>query len=133
MRIIYKTSIGLSVVYPTGELSIDEVAAKDVPAGVSFHIVEDSEIPSDVTFRNAWELSPENTIQINFTAAQHITKDRLRLERGPLMAAQDVLFMRAQEAGENTGAIVNEKRRLRDITKLADTCTTLDQLSALKC
>ena len=58
MRIIYQTEEGLSVVVPTGELDINEVARKDVPAGVDYWIVEDSEVPSDRTFRDAWELNP---------------------------------------------------------------------------
>ena len=64
----------------------------------------------------------------NFTKAQTITKDRLRADRTPLLEAQDVLFMRAQEAGSDTSAIVTEKQRLRDITVQVDSMTTLDQL-----
>ena len=57
MRIIYQTEEEVSIVIPTGELSVAEVARKDVPAGVDYWIVEDSEIPTDRTFRNAWELA----------------------------------------------------------------------------
>ncbi len=70
-------------------------------------------------------------IIIDFTKAQVITKDRLRQERTPLMLAQDVAFQRALESGTDTTAIVAEKQRLRDVTKLADTATTLDELKAL--
>ena len=56
MRIIYQTENGVSIVIPTGEIDIAEVARKDVPAGVDYWIVEDSDVPSDRTFRNAWEL-----------------------------------------------------------------------------
>jgi hypothetical protein len=56
MKIIYQTEEGLAVLIPTGELDINEVARKDVPAGVDYWIVEDNEVPSDRTFRNAWEL-----------------------------------------------------------------------------
>ena len=69
-------------------------------------------------------------MQVNFSKAQAITKDRLRLDRTPLLEAQDVLFMRAQEAGSDTSAIVTEKQRLRDITNGVDSMTTLDQLKA---
>ena len=69
-------------------------------------------------------------MQVNFSKAQDITKDRLRLDRTPLLEAQDVLFMRAQEAGSSTTAIVTEKQRLRDITNQVDSMTTLDQLKA---
>ena len=67
-------------------------------------------------------------MQVNFTKAQTITKDRLRADRKPLLEEQDVLFMRAQEAGSDTSAIVTEKQRLRDITNQVDSMTTLDQL-----
>ena len=70
-------------------------------------------------------------ITINLTKAKDITKDRLRIDRKPLLEAQDILFMQAQESGADTTAIVAEKKRLRDITKDADTCTTTDQLKAL--
>ena len=71
-------------------------------------------------------------ITINMDKAKAITKDRLRMERAPLLVAQDVLYMRATEQGADTTAIVAEKQRLRDITKLADEATTLDELKALK-
>jgi hypothetical protein len=67
-------------------------------------------------------------MQVNFSKAQDITKDRLRQDRAPLLEAQDVLFMRAQEAGSDTSAIVTEKQRLRDITNQVDSMSTLDEL-----
>ena len=72
-------------------------------------------------------------ITIDFSKAQAITKDRLRVERTPLLAAQDVAFQRALEANGDTAAVVGEKQRLRDVTKLVDTCTTLDELRVLSC
>ena len=71
-------------------------------------------------------------ITINLTKAKDITKDRLRLDRKPLLEAEDVKFMQAQETESDTTAIVAEKQRLRDITKDADSCTTTDELKALK-
>ena len=67
---------------------------------------------------------------INITKAKVITKDRLRADRKPLLEAQDVLFMKAQEAGTSTTAIVTEKNRLRDITNQVDSMTTTTQLKA---
>jgi hypothetical protein len=67
---------------------------------------------------------------INITKAKAITKDRLRADRKPLLEAQDVLFMQAQEAGSSTTAIVTEKNRLRDITEQVDSMSTLDELKA---
>ena len=71
-------------------------------------------------------------ITINLDKAKAITKDRLRSDRKPLLEAQDILFMKAQESGDDTTAIVTEKNRLRDITKLADSATTTDELKALE-
>ena len=71
------------------------------------------------------------SITINFTKAQALTKDRLRAERKPLLEAQDVLFQRALETGKDATAIVVEKQRLRDVTKLVDVATTLDALKKL--
>ena len=70
-------------------------------------------------------------ITINFAKAQAITKDRLRQERAPLLTALDVQYQRAQEDGRDTTIIISEKQRLRDVTKLADAATTLDELKAL--
>ena len=72
-------------------------------------------------------------ITINITKAKEITKERLRIKRRPLLEAQDVKFMQAQESGADTKAIVAEKQRLRDITKSVDSCKTTDELKALKC
>ena len=72
-------------------------------------------------------------ITINLDKAKDITKERLRYERKPLLEAQDILFMQAQESGADTKAIVAEKQRLRDITKQVDSCKTTDELKALKC
>jgi len=55
-RIIYKHESGIAVIVPTGELSVEETAKKDVPTGQPFAIVDVSEIPADRTFRGAWDI-----------------------------------------------------------------------------
>jgi hypothetical protein len=53
--IIYTNEYGnVSVCTPTGELSIEEVLTKDCPSEAI--IVDDSELPTDNEFFNAWEL-----------------------------------------------------------------------------
>jgi hypothetical protein len=122
---------GVSVCVPTGELDIQAVKAKDTPSHSI--IVDAADLPqADNDFFNAWELS-NGVVSVNLTKAKALTKDRLRAERAPLLAAQDVLFQRAQESGASTTAIVAEKNRLRDITDLADACTTTAELRALSC
>jgi hypothetical protein len=55
-RIIYQADDGgVAVIVPADcGLTIEQIAAKDVPAGKPFEIVDVSDIPSDRTFRGAW-------------------------------------------------------------------------------
>ena len=120
---------GVSVCIPTGELPIEQVKDKDTPAGSI--IVNTSDLPNQHNdFFDAWELNG-STVTVNKSKAVEITKKRLRTERTPLLAAQDVLFQRALESNADTTAIVAEKQRLRDVTDLATTSLTLEQLRAL--
>ena len=121
---------GVSVCIPTGELDIQAVKAKDTPS--TSIIVQDSELPqADNDFFNAWELA-NGVVAVNIDKAKEITKARLRVERAPLLAAQDVLYMRATEAGGDVAAIVAEKQRLRDVTGLVDGCASTAELRALE-
>ncbi len=55
-RIVYQNDEGgISIIVPADcGLTIAEIAAKDVPVGKEYHIVDVSEIPTDRTFRGAW-------------------------------------------------------------------------------
>ena len=122
---------GVSVCVPTGELPIEQVQSKDIPAGVKSYIVDAASLPEDDNdFFDAWE-QVKGVITVNLDKAKELTKNRLRAERAPLLAAQDVAFQRAMETGADTTAIVAEKQRLRDITMLADACTSTAELRAL--
>jgi len=62
LRIIYPTPEGgVAIIIPAPDcgLTPEQIAAKDVPPGVPFRIVEADTIPTDRTFRNAWEFSAE--------------------------------------------------------------------------
>ena len=156
-RIIWKRPDGgVSITIPCEQMSeseteqeyLDRIAAKlrekhpDANGNLSPAIPDDyvrvADIPeenisADRTFRNAWTwTTPEPVIDIDFPKAREITKNRLRAERKPLLEEQDVLFQRAIETGVNTSAIVAEKQRLRDVTKLVDKSTTLEELKAIK-
>jgi len=58
MKIIYQTDDGIAIITPAPNCSLSdaETAAKDVPTGLAYKIVEDSYVPSDRTFRNAWAI-----------------------------------------------------------------------------
>lgn len=56
MRIIYPNENGgICLIIPADVLPIEEVAKKDVPAGVKYKILEDNQVPEDHTFFDAWE------------------------------------------------------------------------------
>jgi len=54
-RIIFPTETGIAILTPTGEVPLEEVCKKDVPAGVPYKIIDAEDVPQDRTFRNAWE------------------------------------------------------------------------------
>ena len=70
-------------------------------------------------------------ITVNLTKAKEVSKETLRVKRRHLLEEQDVLYMIAQEAGDDTTAIVAEKQRLRDITDKADECKDTTELKEL--
>ena len=60
-KILYPNSEGgICVIHPTGELPIEDICQKDVPAGTPYLIVSEDDIPSDRTFRGAWEADFSN-------------------------------------------------------------------------
>jgi len=59
-RIIFPNDEGgVSIIVPSPNcgLTIEQIAAKDVPAGKPYKIVDVADIPSDRTFRNAWTVN----------------------------------------------------------------------------
>ena len=123
---------GVATCIPTGEISIDAVLAKDVPAGRGARIVSIAELPNQYNdFYDAWEMDA-TSVKVNKAKAVELTKKRLRAERESLLAKLDVQFQRALEEGKDTKAIVAEKQRLRDITNLATESKSLEELRALK-
>ena len=57
-KIIFKNGDGVAIIAPSPrwEGTMDELAKKDVPTGKKYKIVDESDISSDRTFRNAWEV-----------------------------------------------------------------------------
>ena len=60
---------GVSVTVPTGEISVQAVLEKDCPSGAI--IVDDSELPTDNEYFNAWELV-DGKVVVNETKKQAI-------------------------------------------------------------
>ena len=57
-RIIYKNTDGsIGIIVPANcDLTVEQIAKKDVPTGLKYKIVDVSEVPSDREFRNAWTI-----------------------------------------------------------------------------
>ena len=110
-RIIYTNSDGtVSIITPAGDVNN---AIKDVPSGLSYEIVEDSAIPTDRSFRNAWKQNSK-TIETDMTKAKEIHKDKIRIARTPKLAELDIEFQKALETSSSTTDIVAKKQLLRD-------------------
>lgn len=137
MKIIFPNgSGGIAVIHPTGELPIEAVMEKDVPAEfrAQARIVDDEAIPGDRTFRNAW-VEVGGSIAVDLPKARDIHRDNLRSVRGPLLEALDVAYQRADEAGDADAkkAVAARKQELRDITELPaiDAAKTPEELAAI--
>ena len=89
-------------------------------------------VPSDRHFRNAWTLSG-TTISEDLATAKTIFKDKVREVRTPLLAAEDVVYMKALEAGDSSAqaASVTKKKALRD-APAASAITDADTIAKLK-
>ena len=91
-RIIYPTPEGgVAVIIPTGELPIVEVAAKDVPEGIPYKIVDEADIPSDRYFRNAWVMS-DCCVEHDLDKCKEIGHDIRRQKRSEEFAPYDDLI-----------------------------------------
>ena len=92
----------------------------------------DATVPSDRHFRNAWSLSGK-TITEDLTASKGIFKDKIREVRTPLLAAEDVVYMKALEGADTDAqaASVAKKKKLRD-APAASAITNASSISALK-
>ena len=92
----------------------------------------DATVPSDRHFRNAWSLSGK-TITEDLTASKVIFKDKIREARTPLLAAEDVVYMKALEAGDSSAqsASVAKKKALRD-APAASAISSADTIAKLK-
>ena len=89
-------------------------------------------VPADRAFRGAWSLSG-NVISEDMASAKAIFKDKVREVRGPLLDAEDVVYMKALEADDATAkaASVAKKSALRDAPAAAAIDNASD-IAALK-
>ena len=89
-------------------------------------------VPSDRHFRGAWSLNG-TVISEDMATAKEIFKDKIREVRGPLLDAEDVVYMKALETDDADAktASVNKKKALRD-APAASAITNADTIAKLK-
>jgi len=127
-RIVYmRPDGGMSIVIPASNGRIGDETEDDFIArirqnnlpldAIDIQIVEETDIPTDRYFRNAWKHSA-GAISVDMPKARDIHRDKLREMRAPKLAALDVEYMRADERGDTqTKSTVSAKKQaLRDIT-----------------
>jgi hypothetical protein len=133
-RIIYANeSGGVSVIIPAPDcdLTIEQIADKDVPYGASFEIVDASDIPSDRTFRNAWlhDTTPASQkIGVDMGKAKPIAHDKRRAARASEFAPLDIeatIPAKAQQAEVARQAIRDKYDAMQTAI---DAATTVDEL-----
>ena len=122
-RIIFQNAEGgVSVIIPTGDLSIEEIAVKDVPEGVAFEIVTTDEIPSDRTFRGAWVLG-DCCIEHDLDKCKAIGHDKRRAARAEEFQPYDEVIAK-QIPGVSAAEAEAARQVIRD--KYSDVQAAID-------
>lgn len=130
-RIIYSNPDGtVAVIIPTGELPIEEVAAKDVPAGLAYEIVSVDEVPSDRTFRAAWVMG-DCCIDHDIDKCKAVGHNMRRAARAEEFTPLDEAIMK-QIPGVDVVEVEVARQVIRDkyndIQNVIDAATTPDEI-----
>lgn len=139
---------GTSIIVPADKTSLERVLGtlsdaeyeaeirKAIPADATNVVdVDESDLPEDREFRDAWKQVEGNTkIDFDLDKAKDIQLDRIRKIRDPKLAVLDVDYVKADEAEDITkkDEIRAEKQRLRDITEPLKALepTSIDEIKA---
>ena len=138
-KIIYTRANGeVSIVVPTKswEDRMDEVMAKDVNDAIDTpEIVEDSEIPNDRTFRNAWGRNiGGNKLGVHMDKAKEITHGKRRAARAIEMAPFDEIVAKqipGQNAGQAEAARAQLRNKYDNIQTDIDACENPEDLKTI--
>ena len=132
-RIIYSNdSGGVAVIIPAPDcgLSVEAIAAKDVPAGVAFEIVDAAEIPADRTFRGAWEKQGA-TVAHNLPKCKAIAHDMRRAAREVEFAPLDAVIAKqipGKSASEAEASRAVVRTKYEAMQTAVDAAANVDQL-----
>ncbi len=106
-----------------------------IKIGATLYDAADYIVPTERTFRSAWEANSETeVISVDMEAARDIWRDKIRLARIEPFASLDTAFMKALETGASTVQITADKQALRDAPAdpRIDAATTPTELSAVQ-
>jgi len=141
MIIITRADGGVSILHPTDPRSdVSALIAKWESAGgnrkaISWRRGRKSDIPTDRTFRNAWDDSDSTPkVVVNMPKAREIHMDKIRATRDAKLAELDIEVLKAMEAGDTARvtAIAKEKQDLRNIPQTFDLSKAKDPESLKK-
>ena len=133
--IIYNQENGIMAVCVPAEncgLTVEQIAEKDCPEGAK--IIDKTDLDElDNEFRNAWACDKDMNPTVDMTLAKDVWRDKIRRARKPKLEELDIQYMKAQEAGEDTSAIVETKNKLRDFPSKPeiDSAATVEELKAI--
>ena len=110
-RIIWTEPSGqVAVLYPV--IAVED-CIKDVPSGLDFFIIQDSEIPKNTFFERAWKIV-DGKIEMDIAKAREVHREHVRYARTSKLVELDIEFPRALETSADTTSIVSKKKALRD-------------------
>lgn len=141
-RIIFQNLDGtVGIIIPSQEAldkyGITAIAIKDVPANLPYKIADATEIPSDRTFRGAWELSADTFFDIitNINKAKEITHETRRNVRAKEFAPLDQEINISIANVAKVAEVEAQRQAIRDkyatIKNSIDACSTADKLKAI--
>lgn len=117
MKIIIYTQANdiVAIIRPTKEalavFDIEDIAKKDVPEGIPYKIVDATGIPTDRTFRDAWEIGDDFAINTNIGKAKIIAHTKRRSARAEELKSLDIQATIPSKAvqAENERQAIREK------------------------
>lgn len=132
----------VSIMYPTGELPMEELIRRYVDTSKPFQVMDISNLPNeDGDYFEAWQLVPKNEspnqydVKVHLERAKDMHRQKLRQDRKQRLEDLDVAFMRAVEQGDTVlqQTIATKKQELRDVPThpSIDMATTPVELRAL--
>jgi hypothetical protein len=131
--IAYNHEGGLGVIIPVldDESKINEFASSNIQVGVEYIIIDNSELPSDQTFRDALEVN--GGIKFNSDKAKAIWKNKWREVRKVRLSSLDIDFIRAVESGDQAkqSEIASKKQALRDVTTIDIPGNTVEEIKSV--